>query len=397
MEKVQQSHKDDDKMKDYKALVQQYEIGVYPMRDLVLVKGKGAHVWDDQGNEYIDMASGISVANVGHANDKVVDAISKQAATLITCANTFYNDTKALFLEKLFSITPGNLKKAFLTNSGTAAVEAAFKFARAVTKKTKFVAAMKGFHGRTYGALSATFKKEYRDIFEPLVPGFSFVPFNNFEKLVEVVDDNTAGIILELIQGEGGINIGQKEYFQKVRELCTEKNILLIIDEIQTGFCRTGKMFTIEHYGIEADMITLAKSIAGGFPMGALLCSEKIQIEKSRHGSTFGGNPLACAAGIASINFMLENKLWEQAEAKGNYFREQLSKYTLSKVREIRQIGLMIGIELKEKSQPIILELLKHKILSLPAGTTVLRLLPPLVISYEDLDITVNKLAEVLV
>src|SRR3989339_871521 len=349
MEKVQQSHKDDDKMKDYKALVQQYEIGVYPMRDLVLVKGKGAHVWDDQGNEYIDMASGISVANVGHANDKGVDAISKQAATLITCANTFYNDTKALFL------------------------------------------------GRTYGALSATFKKEYRDIFEPLVPGFSFVPFNNFEKLVEVVDDNTAGIILELIQGEGGINIGQKEYFQKVRELCTEKNILLIIDEIQTGFCRTGKMFTIEHYGIEADMITLAKSIAGGFPMGALLCSEKIQIEKSRHGSTFGGNPLACAAGIASINFMLENKLWEQAEAKGNYFREQLSKYTLSKVREIRQIGLMIGIELKEKSQPIILELLKHKILSLPAGTTVLRLLPPLVISYEDLDITVNKLAEVLV
>lgn len=383
-------------MKDYKALIQKYEIGVYPMRDVVIVKGKGAHVWDEKGDEYIDMAASISVANIGHSNEKVVEAITKQAATLITCANTFYNDTKALFLEKLFSIAPVNMKKAFLTNSGTEAVEAAIKFARAVTKKTKFVSAMKGFHGRTYGALSATFKKEYRDIFEPLVPGFSFVPFNNFDKLAGAVDDNTAGIILELIQGEGGINIGQKEYFQKVRELCSEKNILLIIDEIQTGFCRTGKMFAIEHYGIEADMMTIAKSLAGGFPMGALLCSNKIQIEIGRHGSTFGGNPLACAAGIASIDFMLENKLWELAELKGKYFREQLEKHDLSKVREIRQIGLMIGIELKEKSQPIIIELLKHKILSLPAGTTVLRLLPPLVISYEDLNRVVGKLAQVL-
>jgi acetylornithine/LysW-gamma-L-lysine aminotransferase len=383
-------------MKDYKSIIQKYEIGVYPMRDVVLVKGKGAHVWDDQGNKYIDMTAGISVANIGHANDKVVEAISKQAATLITCANIFYNDTKALFLEKLFSIVPKNLKKAFLTNSGAEAIEAAFKFARATTKKTNFIASMKGFHGRTFGALSATFKKEYREIFEPLVPGFSFVPYNNFEKLVETVDDNTAGIILELIQGEGGINIGHQEYFQKVRELCNEKNILLIIDEVQTGFCRAGKMFAIERYGIKPDMMTIAKSIAGGFPMGAVLCSDKIQIERNRHGSTFGGNPLACAAGIASIDFMLENKLWKQAEEKGKYFKEQLSKHTLSKIREIRQIGLMIGIELKEKSQPIIQELLNHKILSLPAGTTVLRLLPPLVISYEDLEIVINKLVEIL-
>jgi acetylornithine/LysW-gamma-L-lysine aminotransferase len=366
------------------------------MRDVVLVKGKGARLWDDKGNEYIDMASGISVANIGHSNDNVVEAISKQAATLITCPNTFYNDTKALFLEKLFSVAPKNLKKAFLTNSGTEAMEAAIKFARAVTKKTKFVAANKGFHGRTFGALSATYKKEYRDIFEPLVPGFSFVPYNNFEKLAEAVDDDTAAVILELVQGEGGINIGQKEYFEKVRQLCTEKNTLLIIDEIQSGFCRTGKMFAIEHFGIEADMMTVAKSIAGGFPMGALLCTDKIMIEKGKHGSTFGGNPLACAAGLASIDFMLENKLWEQAEAKGKYFKEQLQKYTLSKVREIRQIGLMIGIELKDKSQPVILELLENKIVSLPAGTTVLRLLPPLVISYEDLDIVIKKLAEIL-
>ena len=209
-------------MKDYKAITQKYEIDVYPRRDVVLVKGKGARVWDDQGNEYIDMAAGISVANVGHANDKVVEAISKQAATLITCANTFYNDTKAIFLEKLFSIAPKNLTKAFLTNSGAEAIEAAIKFARLNTKKTKFIAAMKGFHGRTMGALSATYKTEYREGFGPLVPGFSFVPYNNFEKLFAAVDDDTAGIILEPIQGEGGINIGQKEYFQKVRQLCDE-------------------------------------------------------------------------------------------------------------------------------------------------------------------------------
>jgi acetylornithine/LysW-gamma-L-lysine aminotransferase len=383
-------------MKDYKALIQQYELDVYPRRDVVLVKGKDSTVWDDQGKEYIDLASGISVANVGHCNEKVVEAITKQAGTLITCANTFYNDAKAIFLEKLFSVAPKNLTRAFLTNSGTEAMEAAIKFARSNTKKTNFIAAMKGFHGRTYGALSATYKKEYRDIFEPLVPGFSFVPYNNFEKLVEAADDQTAGIILELVQGEGGINIGQKEYFQKVRELCDEKGIMLIIDEIQTGFCRTGTMFAIEQYGIEADMMTVAKSIAGGFPMGALLCSDKIQIEKGKHGSTFGGNPLACAAGTASIDYMIENKLWEQAEAKGKYFKEKLSTYQLSKVREIRVIGLMIGIELKDKSQPVIVELLEKGILSLPAGTTVLRLLPPLTISYEDLDKAVAILSEVL-
>ncbi|MFA7421563.1 MAG: aspartate aminotransferase family protein [Melioribacteraceae bacterium] len=383
-------------MKDYKALIQQYELDVYPRREVVLVKGKDSRVWDDQGKEYIDLASGISVANVGHCNEKVVEAITKQAGTLITCANTFYNDAKALFLEKLFSIAPKNLTRAFLTNSGTEAMEAAIKFARANTKKTKFISAMKGFHGRTYGALSATYKKEYREIFEPLVPGFSFVPYNNFEKLAEAADDQTAGIILELVQGEGGINIGQKDYFQKVRQLCDEKGIMLIIDEIQTGFCRTGTMFAIEQYGIDADMMTVAKSIAGGFPMGALLCSDKIQIEKGKHGSTFGGNPLACAAGTASIEYMIENKLWEHAEAKGRYFKEKLSAFQLSKVREIRVIGLMIGIELKDKSQPVIVELLEKGVLSLPAGTTVLRLLPPLTISYEDLDKAVAILAEVL-
>lgn len=383
-------------MTDYKSLQQKYEFDVYPKRDIVLVKGKDALLWDDKGNEYIDMAAGIGVANIGHANQKVVDALTKQAQTLGVCPGTFYNDAKALFLEKLISVAPKNLNKAFLTNSGAEAMEAAIKFARITTKKTKFVSAMKGFHGRTMGALSATYKPEYREGFEPFLPGFSTVPYNNIEKLTAAVDEDTAGIILEPVQGEGGINIGDKEYFVAVRKLCDEKGILLIMDEIQTGFCRTGKMFAIEHLEIEADMMTVAKSIGGGFPMGAILCSEKIKVATGKHGSTFGGNPLACAAGLASIDFMLENKLWEQAEAKGKYFVDKLSSQSLSKVREIRRLGLMVGIEIKEKVQPYLAELMKKGVIALPAGATVIRLLPPLVISYEELDIVIEKLIEAL-
>jgi acetylornithine/LysW-gamma-L-lysine aminotransferase len=275
-------------------------------------------------------------------------------------------------------------------------MEAAIKFSRFVTNKTDFIAAMKGFHGRTLGALSATYKEEYREGFYPLIQGFSHVPFNNFEKLANAVTNNTAGIILEVVQGEGGINIGDKEYFQKVRELCTEKNIILIIDEIQTGFCRTGKMFACDHFGIEPDILTLAKSIAGGFPVGVAVCAPKITLPVSKHGTTFGGNPLACAAAIAAIDFMIEENLAAQAEEKGNYFVDLLKKESLSKVREIRNLGLMVGIEIKEKVQPILAELLKERIVALPAGTTVIRLLPPLVISKEDLKTVADILIKIL-
>ncbi len=383
-------------MTNYKELIQQYEMDVYPRRDVVLVKGKGARLWDDQGNEYIDCAAGVGVAGIGHANQKVADAVYKQALNLAVCPNTFYNDSKAVFLEKLMKVVPKNLTKAFLTNSGTEAIEAAIKFARFATKKTDFIAAMKGFHGRTMGALSATYKEEYKEGFYPLVEGFRHVPFNNFDKLAAAVTDTTAGIILEPVQGEGGINIGDKEYFQKVRALCNEKNIILIIDEIQSGFCRTGKMFAIEHFGIEPDILTIAKAVAGGFPMGAAICSSKISIPVSRHGSTFGGNPMACAAGAAAIDFMMEENLVEQASEKGEYFIGLLKQENLSKVREIRNLGLMIGIEIKEKAQPILIELLKEKIVALPAGTTVIRLLPPLVISKEDLKTVADTLIRLL-
>ena len=384
-------------MMDFKGLEKQYEFDVYPKRDLVLVRGRNARVWDDQGKEYIDCVAGHGVANVGHCNEKVVAAIEKQARQLISCSGIFYNDARALILQKLVSIAPGSLQRAFLCNSGSESIEAAIKFARFTTKRKDFICAMRGFHGRTMGAMSATFNPEYRKDFEPIVHGFHYVPFNHFGKLKETVNDDTAGVIMEIVQGEGGVNIGNGEYFADVRKLCDERGILLIIDEVQTGFCRTGKMFACNHFDLEPDIMCLAKAIAGGLPMGAVLCSDKVQIPFGKHGSTFGGNPLACAAAIAAIDYMLENRLDEQAKDKGDYFVGKVKEHKFANVREVRNLGLMIGIELKEKSTPYISKLIEKGVLAMPAGATVLRLLPPLTISKEELDFVVEKLVEVLV
>ncbi len=379
-------------MKNYRELIDNYEVAVYPKRDLVIVKGKDATVWDETGKEFIDCAAGIGVATIGHSNPAVVKAITKQAETLITNACVFYNDTRALFLEKLNEITPDGLNRSFLTNSGTEAMEAAIKFARVSTGKTDFITTMRGFHGRTLGSLSGTHKPEYRKPFEPLVPGFSFVPYNNLEKMEAAITEKTAAIILEVIQGEGGVNIASQEYIRGVRTLCDKHDILLIIDEIQTGFCRTGKMFAIEHFGVTPDIMTVAKGIAGGFPVGAAICSDKVKIGFGQHGTTFGGNPLASAAGLAAIDFMLKNNLADEAQKKGDYLISKLNVDELAKVRNIRYKGLMIGIELKEKVQPFLLQLMEEGIIAMPAGKIVLRFLPPAVITYEQLD----KVAEVL-
>lgn len=383
-------------MRNYKELIDNYEVAVYPKRDLVIVKGKEATVWDENGNEFIDCAAGIGVATIGHSNPAVVKAITKQAETLITNACVFYNDTRALFLEILNQITPPNLKRSFLTNSGTEAMEAALKFARVSTGKTDFITTMRGFHGRTLGALSGTHKLEYRQPFEPLVPGFSFVPYNNLDKMEGAITEKTAGIILEVIQGEGGINIASQEYLDGVRELCDKNNVMMIIDEIQTGFCRTGKMFAIEHFGIEPDIMTVAKGIAGGFPVGAAICSDKVKIGFGQHGTTYGGNPLASAAGLASINFMIDNNLAEEAQKKGDYFVSKINIDELSKVRAIRHKGLMIGIELKEKVQPYLVQLMEEGIIAMPAGKIVLRFLPPAVITYKQLDDILEVLNRIL-
>ncbi len=253
---------------------------------------------------------------------------------------------------------------------------------------------MRGFHGRTLGALSATFKS--RDAFEPLLPNCSFVPLNNIDKLDAAIDDNTAAVILEPVQGEGGVRPANADYLAGARQLCDARGALLIIDEVQTGFCRTGAFFACQHHDLSPDMLCLAKGIAGGVPMGAVVCSTRIDPGIGTHGSTFGGNPLACAAALAAIEFMQTQQLAEQARVRGDYFANQFNAHLPERVRDVRQIGLMIGIELKEKATPYLQALLNQGILALPAGPTVIRLLPPLVITEAQLDTVIDKLRLVL-
>jgi acetylornithine/LysW-gamma-L-lysine aminotransferase len=383
-------------MKNIKEIEDRYGLNLFAKRGISIIRGEKAQVWDDTGKAYIDCTSGHGVAGIGHANPAVVAAMTEQGKTLITCTGSFYNPIRAQLMEKLISLSPSSLSKVFLCNSGTESIEAALKFARLSTGKKQFVTAMRGFHGRTMGALSATHNPKYRTDFEPLIPGFKYVPFNNYEAILKSVNEDTAAILLEVIQGEGGVHSGNPEYFSLVQKLCRERNIFLIIDEVQTGFGRTGKLFACEHFDIQPDILCLSKAIAGGFPMGAVLCSEKVNVSIGKHGTTFGGNPLACAVSLATINFILNENLAQGAEEKGKYFREIFLKHDLHPVRELRQFGLMIGIELKEKAQKYINELQNDGVLVIPAGPTVIRLLPPLVISYEQIDLVLEKLLNVL-
>jgi len=383
-------------MTDYRTMQQQYEFNVYSKREPVLVRGSGSRVWDDEGNEYIDCVAGHGVASLGHCPEPVIRAVSDQMSRFVTCSNVFYNDRRAELMKKLVEITPPGLVRVFLCNSGTEATEGAIKFARYSTGKKEIICAMRGFHGRSMGALSATYNPKYKDDFRPLVPGFHHVPFNNFEKLAEKANDKTAAVLLEVIQGEGGVNIGEEGYFRETAEFCKKRGILLVLDEVQTGFCRTGKMFACQHFGLEPDMLLLAKAMAGGVPTGAVVCADSVKVPLGKHGTTFGGNPLACAASLAAIEAMEILRLDEEAREKGDYFVKKLEQLVLPRIRSVRHMGLMIGIELKEKSRPYLEALVPEGVLALPAGPTVIRLLPPLIIEYHELDFVLEKLAKVL-
>jgi len=375
----------------------QFSVGIYQKRDVTIVRGQGARVWDEAGREYIDCVAGVGVANVGHCNPAVVKAIQDQAARLITCTELFYNDTRARCLERLNRITPEGIDRFFLCNSGTEAVEGAIKFARMATGRKHVVAAMRGYHGKTLGSLSATWERKYREPFAPLVPDFAHVPYNSIPEFEKAIDDQTAAVILEPIQGEGGVRPASAEFFQAVRKTCDARGALLIVDEIQTGFGRTGRIFACEHLGVLPDILTMAKGIAGGIPMGAIGIDRRVgELEKQSHTSTFGGNPLACAAAVAAIDFLLDEDLPRQAVEKGAYFLERLRGIASPRIREIRGLGLMIGIELKEKAAPVIQAMLKEGVLALLAGSTVLRFLPPLVITREEIDRVVSTLTRAL-
>jgi LysW-gamma-L-lysine/LysW-L-ornithine aminotransferase len=383
-------------MSDYKALELEYGIALQAKRDLVAVRGQGVYLYDENDREYLDFAAGIAVASLGHCHPRLVEAIQQQAATLITCPNIMYNDRRSQLLQKLVEISPRGLNRAFLCNSGAESIEAALKFARLHSGRSNFVSAMRGFHGRTMGAVSATYTPKYRQAFEPLVPGFTYVPYNKIEKMDAAIDDNTAAVLLELVQGEGGVNPIQADYIGAVRKLCSERGALLIIDEIQTGFCRTGRFFACEHFDLQPDILCLAKALGGGVPIGATLIGDAINIEPGLHGTTFGGSPLACAAALAAIDVYQQDRLAQRAEELGAYFESELGVQELTQVRALRRLGLMIGIELKHKVQDKLGQLLDAGIIALPAGPNVIRMLPPLIVEKPQIDRVVTVLRQLL-
>ena len=376
---------------------ERYSTGVYAKRGVTMVRGEGTRLWDEHGKEYIDCAAGMGVASVGHAHPIVAEAVAAQARTLITCPELFYNDRRAQLLEALATVTPAGLDRIFLCNSGTEAIEGALKFARMSTGKSNVVAAMRGFHGRTLGALAATWDPKYRERFGPLPTGFRHVPYDKLEALEEAIDADTAAVVLEIVQGEGGVRPGSAAYLQGAQALCHQHGALLIIDEVQTGFGRTGKFFACEHYGLQPDIVTMAKAMAGGLPMGAFAIGERVDtVHKGTHSSTFGGNPLACAAALAVLDILQGQHLPEYAAEVGAYFQERLRCLDSPHIREVRGLGLMLGIELKGKAAPYLRALMERGVIALAAGATVVRFLPPLIITTDDIDTVVEQVAEVL-
>lgn len=376
-----------------------YTSGVYSKRPAAIVRGEGARLWDSDGKQYIDCVGGQGSANVGHSHPAVVRAIAAQAARLTVATEVFYNDQRAMLEEKLVQIAPprARINRVFLCNSGAEANEGAIKFARYHTGRPEIVATMRGFHGRTFGALSATWEPKYREPFEPLVPGFKHIPYDNLDKAAQAINENTAAVILEIVQGEGGVRPGSKAFIEGIAQLAHERGALVILDEIQTGFGRTGKMFAAEYYDIAPDLISVAKSIAGGLPMGAILISETIRpLAPQTHGSTFGGNPLVCAAANATIDTLLAENLPPRAAELGEYALGRLKRIESPLIREVRGLGLMLGVELKVKVTPILQALMERGVLALPAGPNVLRLLPPLVIEKSDLDAALDEIERVL-
>ncbi|HET8568826.1 MAG TPA: aminotransferase class III-fold pyridoxal phosphate-dependent enzyme [Candidatus Limnocylindria bacterium] len=372
--------------------------GLYQKREIALVHGKGARVWDEDGREYIDCVGAQGVANIGHGNERVANALRDQALVLEACTELFYNDRRAELYDVLGRLLPPSLDRTFLCSSGTEAIEGAIKFARAATKRRGVVATMRGFHGKTMGALSATWGPEYRELFGPLVEGFSHVPFDKAEALDAAITEDTAAFLVELVQGEGGVRPASPAFVKEAERLCRERGVLLVIDEVQTGFCRTGSMFAIERYGVTPDVLCLAKSIAGGVPMGAICFSSRAvgDLPKRSHSTTFGGNPLACAAAIAAIGEMERLHLAENAAARGTQLMDGLRKIASPKVREVRGLGLLVGVELKENAGATLRRLQDGGVLALGAGPTVVRYLPPLVISAEEVDRVIAATADAL-
>ncbi len=364
-------------------------------------QGKGSRLWDVEGKEYIDMLAGIAVNNVGHCHPHVVRAIQKQAAELMHISNFFVSPSQVALSEKLTQLS--GLENIFLCNSGAEAVEGAIKIARKHASKNgrggTVISMENSFHGRTLATI-ATGKKKYQEGFSPIPAGFISVPFNNIQALKEKIADDVAAIIIEPIQGEGGINIADLEYLKALRNLCDEHNILLIFDEVQSGIGRTGQWFAKDHFGVQPDIMALAKGLGGGMPIGAFLCNSKVSaaIDFGDHGTTFGGNPLASAASLATIEVIEKENLCENARTLGAWLIQELSnlKRSYSCIKDVRGLGLMIGLELDIPAASVIKDLLEKGVVANVTADTVIRFVPPLNISKEDLKKVLELTAESL-
>ena len=373
---------------------------LYQRFPVTIRKGSGSTVWDDAGKQYIDCMGGYGVALVGHRNERVVKALQAQLEEIITVHSSLYNTTRLQFLKKLISVSPQGLSQVHLNNSGAEAIEAAIKFARKHTGKKRMIAMRGSYHGKSMGALSLTFNPKYRKSFAPLVDEVEFIPFGDKDALQNAVNDKTAMVIMEPIQGESGIHVAPDGFLQKARSVCDENGALLVFDEIQCGLGRTGRMWACDHWDTKPDILCTAKGIAGGVPMGATLAKPEIiaSISKGEHSSTFGGNPLACAAADATITALQEDGLIQNAANIGAMLIDGLKKLaeTHPIIREVRGMGLMIGVELKFDVKDILMDAIDKGVLLLYSGRNVLRFLPPLSISQQEVQKVLVVLDELL-
>ena len=370
---------------------------VFSEKPIQIASGDGVFVRDANGTEYLDFGASYACTPVGHCHPEVVDAATSQLEELFYVQASYPHAARTALYERLAEVAPVDVDNVWLCNSGTEANEAALKFARSATGREKIVATTQGFHGRTMGALATTWKEKYKKPFEPLIDGVEFVPYGDAEAMLEAVDDETAAVILEPLQGEGGINPVPTEYLQTVRVATATSGAAMILDEIQTGLGRTGSLWAADKHDVVPDVLTTAKGLGSGLPIGATLCRDWIAEDGGDHGSTFSGGPVVSAAAGATLDVIEREDLPAHAEAVGNYLRGELRDRLGDDVRDVRGDGLMVGIEVRRGSNRLLRDLaIDHQILALPAGRTVLRLLPPLTIEREHADAVVDAIAEVV-
>jgi len=377
----------------------------YSRLPVLFVRGHGTRLWDDRGKEYVDFVSGLGACVAGHCHAEIIAAVARQVSQLIQVSNLYHTLPQAELAERLVGLTFAD--RVFFCNSGTEANEAAIKLARKYMRtvrgeeRYRVVSALRSFHGRTMGSLAATGQPAKAEPFRPLPEGFVHVPFNDAGALQEAVDGETCAVLLEPVQGEGGVYVAEPAYLRKAREICDERGALLILDEVQTGMGRTGALFAYQHYGVQPDMMVLAKGLAGGLPIGALLATEEVAkgFSPGDHGSTFGGNPVVCAAALAVLTVLQEEQLVENASLVGGYFQERLRSLQeeTGKISEVRGLGLMLAVELEEAvAGRLVLECLERGYVLNNIGDRVLRFLPPLCISTKEVDGLLEVLGELL-